>query len=265
MHQKKISSTISIVSHGHGKMIRDLISDIKKQDSANNFKIIITLNLPDEKIEIYDQDLDIFIIRNTTPKGFGENHNNAFQHCDTTRFIILNPDIRLNIKNTLIKLSENLQETPAIIAPRVVNEFGDTEDSIRINPSPLSIILRTIGHKNIYSPNNDSCIGKKFYWAAGMCLSVNSAAYKKLGGFDTKYFLYCEDYDLCARTFLSGYSTKFDQSIVVQHNAQRDSHKSIQHLKWHLQSLLKAWTSKSFYQILKNDLLLSLTLKNSNF
>ena len=36
-------------------------------------------------------------------------------------------------------------------------------------------------------------------WAAGSLLLFSADTYKKLNGFDEKYFMYCEDIDICYR------------------------------------------------------------------
>jgi len=91
--------------------------------------------------------------------------------------------------------------------------------------------------------------GKGFFWVAGMCVLVNANAYREINGFDERFFLYCEDYDLCARLYNRGYAIHFDAGSRVIHEAQRDSHRSFKHLKWHLSSLFKVWCSFAFLRV----------------
>ena len=96
--------------------------------------------------------------------------------------------------------------------------------------------------------------GRPFYWLAGMFLMVRAAAFTAVGGFDERYFLYCEDYDLSARLFNAGYPIAQVQAARAVHDAQRDSHRSLRHLKLHVVSLLKVWTSVAFWRVWRHDI-----------
>jgi GT2 family glycosyltransferase len=233
-------------------MVEGLLSQLDEQSSLLGVKVIVTLNLNEEfNIEPY-QNIQIFIIRNVSPKGFGANHNKAFEYCTTPWFGVLNPDLRLAKEEPFTKLLDLYQSDTkdiGVIAPRIVNECGSLEDSVRSNLTPWSVIARQFfGRRKsigVDQPENT----KGFFWLAGMCLLLNSAAFESIKGFDERFFLYCEDYDLCARLYASGYLLKYTPNYSIIHQAQRDSHRSFRHLYWHLTSLAKVWLSKSFWTV----------------
>src|SRR5210317_318313 len=105
MNYKKTCS-ISIVSHGQSHLIQNLLSDLELF-SDYILEIFITLNIPEElKIDQYKN--NIIIINNEAVKGFGSNHNQAFQNANGEFFYILNPDIRImsfNFESFINKLS----------------------------------------------------------------------------------------------------------------------------------------------------------------
>jgi GT2 family glycosyltransferase len=82
---------VSIVSHGHGSMVKSLIE--KLLSFAEIKKVIVTLNTP-EDINFPSNDR-LFLIKNFSPKGFSANHNHAFSYCDSEFFCVINPDIFL--------------------------------------------------------------------------------------------------------------------------------------------------------------------------
>jgi GT2 family glycosyltransferase len=65
-------------------------------------------------------------------------------------------------------------------------------DAARRLPTPLQVATRRL-RRQARGPEPD------FDWLAGMCLVVSSEAFRALGGFDERYFMYCEDADLCLR------------------------------------------------------------------
>jgi GT2 family glycosyltransferase len=91
--------------------------------------------------------------------------------------------------------------------------------------------------------------GQPFYWLAGMFLLARADAFQAVGGFDERFFLYCEDYDLCARFYGAGYALASVPAASAVHDAQRDSHRAFKYLRWHVGSLLKVWTSRAFWRV----------------
>jgi GT2 family glycosyltransferase len=83
---------------------------------------------------------------------------------------------------------------------------------------------------------------------AGMFLMVRSEAYKGVGGFDERFHLYCEDFDLCARVRLLGWPIGLSDDARVVHDARRASHDSPRHLFWHVCSLIMMWSSRSWWR-----------------
>jgi len=225
---------VSIVSHGHGKMVSGLIAQLLECPEIS--RILITKNISEELL--IPTSPIIHVIENKFPKGFGENHNFAFSKISDKYFCPLNPDIRL-LTNPFPSLIESLKKYDAeLAAPMVLNELGGIEDSARYFPTILSLIKKLFfkiqGHYNlvesrdIFSPE----------WVAGMFMFFKSSAYKKLNGFDNKYFLYYEDVDICVRLWRAGMRLVIDPSICVVHDARRASRSNFSHMKMHLKSML---------------------------
>jgi len=76
-------------------------------------------------------------------------------------------------------------------------------------------------------------------WVAGMFMLFRSESFKGVGGFDQRYFMYCEDADICRGMWNIGYQVMGSLDANVIHRAQRASHRNLRHLVWHLKSLFK--------------------------
>jgi N-acetylglucosaminyl-diphospho-decaprenol L-rhamnosyltransferase len=243
--------TISIVSHGHGSLLDRLLGDLNRQASSDRPTVILTYNVPETPVDTarYPR-LRIVAIHNDRPSGFGANHNAAFGKCETRWFAALNPDLRLPSEPFATLLAAAAKaERPGVIAPTVVNSGGALEDAVRKNLTPLSLLLRrAIGSSKPHA-HADRRSAQSFFWIAGMFMLFPSEAFREIGGFDERFFLYCEDYDICARLHLAGYTLVVDPTTSVVHDAQRDSHRSMKHLRLHLTSLLKVWMSSAFWRI----------------
>jgi N-acetylglucosaminyl-diphospho-decaprenol L-rhamnosyltransferase len=239
-----LAVTGSVVSHGHGPLLHALLDQMAAEPVLQSLRVVVTLNVPED----FDRDrwgaLDIVVLRNDQPKGFGANHNAAFAHCSTPAFAVLNPDLAIAGPEPFGLLVRRLADDPGlgIVAPVVRSPEGTVEDSVRGNLTPWSLMRRHVFGRRAVT-------GAGFRWLAGMCLVVSSDAFRRVGGFDERFFLYCEDYDLCARVHLAGWGVEVEPSATIVHAARRDSHASGRHLRWHLASLLKVWTSAAFWRV----------------
>jgi len=238
--------TLSIVSHGHGALMHVMLDQLALEPQLRGVPVVLTLNLVDEP---FDPDrwpsLQIAVIRNVRPKGFGANHNAAFARCRTPFVAVLNPDLRLTGAEPFGVLVARLEADTSLglVAPQVLSPSGTVEDSVRNNLPPWSLVERHLFHRR------DPAEPKRFRWIAGMCVVLSARAWRDIGGFDERYFLYCEDFDLCARLHLAGWSLDLEPASTVVHDARRDSHVSFRHLRWHLESLARVWTSAAFWRV----------------
>lgn len=243
--------TLSVVSHNQGALLVRLLTDLRALPSISTATVIVTLNVPGEPFDerAFD-DLDMQVVRNAAPQGFGANHNAAFARCTTPWFAVLNPDLRLpdDPFAGLLAFGAAHPELGAL-APAVVNSAGRPEDHVRPNLTPLSLWRRRRKIAELVDTSQASRPPNPFYWLAGMFILFRSEAFRAVSGFDTRFFLYCEDLDICARLYAAGLGMMVVPGTRAIHDAQRDSHRSAKHLAWHVGSLLRLWRSASFWRI----------------
>lgn len=245
--------TLSVVSHGHGPLLARLLEQLNAQMGLSGTRVIVTLNLHEEEFDVSRYPaLDLMAVRNIVPRGFGANHNAAFKLCETPWFGVLNPDLVLIDGEPFTRTLKSAHAVPnvGIIAPRILGGNLDPEDSVRRNLDPWSLVRRHVFSER--APLDVQCAahrGAPFYWLAGMCLLLDADAFREVRGFDERFFLYCEDYDLCARMYNAGYSIALEPDAKIIHDARRDSHRSLRHLRWHFTSLTKVWLSAAFWRV----------------
>ena len=239
------SIVVSIVSHNQAKLVASLLEDIDRYCQGLPVTVVMTMNV-EESLPFSEDDFGfpLKVIYNRQPKGFGANHGTAFWAVEGDVFCVLNPDIRLE-ENPFPLLLENLQDKRCgVVAPLVLSPVGFMEDNARRFPTPLSILGKALGVKR----DLDYAIGQNplsVDWVAGMFMLFPGRVFAELGGFDTRYFLYYEDVDLCFRARTAGYEIVLDPRAAVVHEARRESHRSLSYLRWHLDSMLKFFLSQS--------------------
>jgi len=116
-------------------------------------------------------------------------------------------------------------------------------------PTPGRILSRILGGKAKgyeYLPDNGLVFPD---WVAGMFMLFPAHIYQEMSGFDERYFMYCEDADICMRLSQRGYKTQLVFHAQAVHDARRASHRTMPHLRWHVSSLLRFFFKYPFYTL----------------
>lgn len=232
--------TISIVSHGHGPAVRYLVAQLNELHAGCVAHVVVTHNLPCATLFPVPDHLPFRLTErvNKTPLGFGANHNNAFGHCETDYFCVVNPDIILETDALWPSLVVPFKDSEVgCVYPVSLAPDGSLQDSERELVTPSALLRR---HLAGMPP-------RRVDWVSAAFLLVSSKAWRSIGGFDERYHMYCEDVDFCMRLQLAGW-TLVRAPIRVVHVGARQSRRKYQHLFWHISSLLRLWMSPAFYR-----------------
>jgi GT2 family glycosyltransferase len=243
---------VSIVSHGHGKHVENLLNDLALQGNHEFVTVILRLNKP-EATEAFDRSwpFPLEIQRNQKAQGFSANHNATFRQFGSTGlarfFCVLNPDIRL-AAGTMGSLLDCFDSNAwaALIAPQVLAPDGRMEANARPLPSPVEIFQKGLARLIGFEQQEKHTDG--WNWFAGMFMLFDVAAFQRVGGFDEQYFLYYEDVDICCRFRLAGLRLCFCPEVTVVHTAQRGSHRHIGLFVRHLSSAARFFGSRVYRQ-----------------
>jgi GT2 family glycosyltransferase len=223
-------------------MLRDLLEDLSqisfcRTRTVNRVVVMHNLQQPDWHCPA-ELNGCCRSIENHHPKGFAANHNTAFAGCDTEWFAVVNPDIRLN-GDVFSALISHAKPHDAVLAPALIEPGKGAPANNRGLLTLPEIIRRRLPG---WRPADDPA------WLPGAFLLIRAQAFREVGGFDERYFLYAEDFDLCARLRLAGWALRYVPEVQVIHAAQRSSHVRWRYLLWHVHSLLRLWTSRAFWQ-----------------
>lgn len=240
-HDKRVTYTLSVVSHGQAALVRLLLSDLERLGPAD-VEVLLTLNVPEDEHGLVSSRFPLRVIRNTQPKGFGANHNAAFAASRGAYFVVINPDIRLpNLALDGLRQIIDQDHTGAC-APLVVNPLGRLEDSARRFPTVLSL-LRRVALRDRSLDYQWQGTSQEVDWVAGMFVIFRREAFEQVGGFDDRrFFMYFEDVDICGRMKRMGWAVRVQPAVRVVHDAQRASRRRLAHLWWHLTSAARYLT-----------------------
>lgn len=268
------SLVVSVISHGHGEQVRKLLHQLAAQAEPTLGMVVLTLNQAEpELVDAIEADaaarawpFTLVQHQNLDSLGFGANHNQAFRaHAlnfwrdqgltlEQGRFAVVNPDIALKhnpFPALLARLSAD--DGLACVYPVQCDARGVRQDFERLLPTPASVGARAVwslrkrlGRPHAPQPPGQPEPGEAPDWVSAAFLLLRAKAWREVDGFDPSFFMYGEDVDLCLRLQLAGWQLAVEPRAKVVHVAQRNSHRNVQHLLWHVKSLWQLWQSKPY-------------------
>lgn len=236
---------MSIVSHNQGELISSLLEDLASSNwnDGFSFEVIITLNIPEDEAWLERPfEFPVKVLRNVSPKGFGENHNCAFSASRGRFFAVVNPDIRFVDFSLRPLLNSLASPDVGVCGPVVLSSDKILQDSARQFPSVKRLLLRKLLRQRHpdYAITADTV---EVDWLAGMFLLFRSEVYAAIHGFDDRYFMYMEDVEICRYLHQRGFKVIWVTSVGVVHLAARASRRNVRHLGWHLSSMVRYFTA----------------------
>ena len=176
--------------------------------------------------------------------GFGGGHNYVMEQLDSKFHAIVNPDIILEMDAFSVLIDFMKDESIGMCVPILVDENGERLAVYRRELTVWDMFLRmflkgAFKKRQAYHTMSDADYTKPFEvpFAQGSFLMIRTELYKRLGGFDERFFLYMEDADLCKRVNAVSRLMYCPDAVVV-HKWERGSHKSGKLFKLHVKSML---------------------------
>ena len=151
--------------------------------------------------------------------------------CDNDFVLFLNPDARC-LPGCVEALTREMRSDPRIgvVGGMLVDAGGrELAGGRRGTPSPWPALVRATGfwrlarrwprafpdlhRSHLPLPSVPEDVGA----VSGACLMIRRSVLGQVGGFDDRYFLHCEDLDLCARVAKSGWRVRFVPAARAWH------------------------------------------------
>jgi hypothetical protein len=246
---KKYNLSISVVLYKNDPSeVRQLIDCISKTQLS--YELFLIDNSPTDVLKIFGEEKNTryhFINKNI---GFGRAQNIAIRNAlDKSNYhLILNPDISFE-KGTLEDIYAFMEANPDIgqLMPKVYYDNGTVQKLCKLLPHPVDLIGRrfffnftSVQKRNKIYELNGFAYNKilDIPCLSGCFMFIRSPVLKRVGGFDSRYFMYLEDIDLTRRINKISRTVFYPNARVV-HVFSKGSYGSIKLLKYHIASAIK--------------------------
>lgn len=229
-----MSLSIIIVNWNGGSLILDCLNSIYKNKPQIPFEIIVVdNNSSDMSNKIIKKNFpQVKLSQQTANVGFGKGNNIGVKQAKGENILFLNPDTKVDA-STLDFLVHYLQKNPdvGILGCKVLYPNGLLQRSAYKNfPGLINHILeynyllrglllsRKPSFDRMTFPEKDFDKTLDAKHLMGSCLLVRKNEFKKIKGFDEKFFLYREETDLCLRYLKNGFKIRYIPNVTIRHH-----------------------------------------------
>lgn len=180
---------------------------------------------------------DIRLQVNTENLGFSKANNQAIAQTESRYVFLLNSDAAV-FPGTLDALVSYADAHPnaGVFGPKVLNTDGSLQFSCRRFPSLGAGFFRNTYLGRLF-PNNkfardylmtdfDHAHPLSVDWVSGCAMLIRRELITEIGALDERFYMYCEDVDLCQRTWDAGREVVYVPDAVVTHAIGRSSDKN---------------------------------------
>lgn len=219
---KDYDVAVILINYNSSNYTIECISSIIQQtDTRLSYGVVIIDNASEtddyanlvENLERFKDQLPLHLFRSRINTGFSTGNMLGIQFISAKYYFFLNNDCRLqnDCLNILYRYCETDSKT-ALCSPQLYNENGEHHPCFDYFPYLITKIFglgilkltygkRFIKRKGVYrEPVRVDVV-------SGSQMFVRSEVFDEIGGFDTTFFLYCEEEDIALRIYNKGYST----------------------------------------------------------
>jgi N-acetylglucosaminyl-diphospho-decaprenol L-rhamnosyltransferase len=190
--------------------------------------VVDNASIDDSAAMVRERHPGVVLIDNTHNLGYGAAANQGIARCVSEYVLLLNSDTVI-APGALDALSAYLDQHPgvAIAGPRITYPDGHLQSSCNPFPTLLPTLLAESATgqllsyvplvREFYLPSSSHTRARAVPWIMGSAMAIRRTAFDAVGGFDTAFFMYFEEVDLCYRLWAAGWRVHFAPVATVVH------------------------------------------------
>jgi N-acetylglucosaminyl-diphospho-decaprenol L-rhamnosyltransferase len=218
--------TAVVVTHNSARHL-DALAGALSAGSLAPTRMLVVDNLSTDDTVACARAAGLEVLETGANDGFGAGCNAGLRAASTEFVLFCNPDVRPS-PTALARLSDALAGTPtAAIAGAALGEDSRARRFSRIStnvagflPERLRVPARRLRGTAAAPPSDADVVVD---YVVGAFILCRVAPLLAVGGFDERFFLYCEEEDLCRRMREHGWQTLLVPSAAVDHEQRGSS------------------------------------------
>lgn len=246
-----------IVSYNTKDLLRECLQSVQREATGLSTEVILVdNNSSDGSPQMVGNEFpDVKVICSTINLGFGAANNLAIESARGRYIVLLNSDAFLSA-GSLRTARDHMDAHPraALAGARLVGRDASWQPSSRMFPNIVNDALVMMGLAARYPKSKffgrfdrtwaDPLEPSQADWVPGAFSIIRADVLHQVGVFDTRFFMYGEEVDLCRRIKNAGHEIWYWPDIVVTHiggessRQMRDDGAGSQVSKWRMRSTL---------------------------
>ncbi len=230
---RKFNVAVILINYNSSQYTLDCVKSIQKYSAAISYQIIIIDN--NSRVEEFEKLIalrdhkEITLIRSKLNVGFSGANMMGVQVANANYYYFLNNDTIL-LNDCLGVLSAFMDSNPdaANCSGEMFNAHNQYEYNFRYFPT-LTLKLFGSGLLRLFNPRKFPDKYKRLEKPTrvdlvnGSSMFMRAISFEEIGGFDTNYFLYCEEEDIALRLSRKGHYTYLVPEAKYQHFENKSS------------------------------------------
>jgi GT2 family glycosyltransferase len=194
---------------------------------------VVASGCTDETVELVEREFPQARTISCENRGFAYANNQALRTVDADWVLLLNPDTEI-LDGSLEQLVNELESRPSVglVGVRQLSPDGSVFPTIRRFPNAARSLFEALGSERW--PLRASWLGERELdpdvyerdvpcdWTTGSFMLVRASALRSAGFLDERFFLYCEETDLCLRLIRAGWEVRHLPSLTILHHADKE-------------------------------------------
>ena len=195
--------------------------------------VVVAAGCTDETVTLVAEEFPRARTIECANRGFGYANNRGLRTVTSGWVLFLNPDTEI-LEGTFEELVRALEARPTVglAGVRQVTADGELFPTIRRFPSVSRSFFEALGSERY--PLRASWLGERELdlarydtevscdWTTGAFMLARLEALQGAGFFDERFFLYCEETDLCLRIKRSGWEIRHVPDMTILHHAEKN-------------------------------------------
>ncbi len=255
-----IAVSIIIVNYNVRDFLVQCLNSIFNSKTSFLFEVIVVdNNSTDDSVEFLHKTFPVVnVLELKKNSGFSYANNKGFEASKGKYLLFLNPDTVLQ-EDTLQTMYDFMEKTPkvGIAGCKVLNADGTIQLACRRGfPTPWVAFTKLFGLQKLFpksrlfgrynltylDPDEFSYVDA----ISGSFMFIRRELFAKLGGFDTSFFMYGEDLDICYRAKKSGMEVAYVPTTSIIHYKGQSTIRSIIDNKYHFFKSMEIFSKKHF-------------------
>jgi N-acetylglucosaminyl-diphospho-decaprenol L-rhamnosyltransferase len=233
MSQRTSRLSVIIVSANSASWLRPCLTTVfERAGDVELDVVVVAAGCTDETVPLVEEEFPQARTISCENRGFAYANNCALRTVDADWILLLNPDTEI-LEGSFADIIDQLGSRPAVglVGVRQLTSDGQLFPTIRRFPNAIRSLFEAVASERF--PFRASWLGERELnlrvyerdvacdWTSGSFMLLRREALQSAGLLDERFFLYCEETDLCLRIKQAGWEIRHLPYLTILHHANK--------------------------------------------